>query len=232
MQVNKIKPILFPSMNETGRAMALISKDSERTFATYLGAAVNLSADDITHDIFEGYDYFYIEGYLVQDKEMFEKALRLAANAGLKICLDLASYNIVDENVDFFKSMISAYVDILFANEEEIRSLTGLSSEEGARETNEICDLVVIKLGAEGSFCICKEGMVRVGVRPSNTIDTTGAGDLFAAGFIYGHMKDLSAEICGKMGAILAGRVIELIGAKMDESNWENLRREIEALEA
>jgi len=232
MQVNKIKPILFRSMNETGRAMALISKDSERTFATYLGAAVDLSADDITHDIYEGYDYFYVEGYLVQDKEMFEKALRLAAQEGLKICLDLASYNVVDENVDFFKSMISAYVDILFANEEEIRSLTGLSPEDGARETNEICDLVVIKLGAEGSFCVCKEGMVRVGVRPSKAIDTTGAGDLFAAGFIYGHMKELPGEICGKMGAVLAGRVIELIGAKMDESHWENLRREITALEA
>ncbi len=232
MQVNEIKPILFPSMIETGRAMALISQDSERTFATYLGAAVDLRVEDISHDIYEGYDYFYVEGYLVQDKKMFEKALRLAASAGLIICLDLASYNIVDDNVDFFKSMISKYVDILFANEEEIRSFTGLSPEDGARETNEICDLVVIKLGAEGSFCVCKEGMVRVGVRPSKAIDTTGAGDLFAAGFIYGHMKKLSAEICGKMGAILAGRIIELIGAKMDESHWENLRREIAALEA
>ncbi len=232
MEVNKIKPILFRSMNETGRAMALISKDSERTFATYLGAAVDLTMEDISHGIFKGYDCFYVEGYLVQDKEMFEKALRLASNAGLKICLDLASYNIVADNVDFFKSMISKYVDILFANEEEIRSLTGLSPEEGARETRKICEAIVIKLGAEGSFCLCSEGMIRVGVRPSNAIDTTGAGDLYAAGFIYGHMKGLSCETSGKMGAALAGRVIELIGAKMDESHWENLRREIASLEA
>ena len=231
MKVNKIKPILFPSLQETGRAMALISKDSERTFATYLGAAVDLRVEDITQDIFKGYDYFYIEGYLVQDKDMFEKALRLAHNAGNKICLDLASYNVVDEQKDFFESMISKYVDILFANEEEIRSLTGKSPEEGAVEVNEICELIVIKLGAQGSFCVCKEGMVRVGVRPSKAIDTTGAGDLFAAGYIYGHMKGHSPEICGKMGAILAGRVIELIGAKMDESQWELLRREIRSLE-
>ena len=217
MMVNKINPILFRSMNETGRAMALISKDSERTFATYLGAAVDLSSEDLTHDIYKGYDYFYIEGYLVQDQKMFEKALRLAAKAGMKICLDLASYNIVAENVDFFKSIISKYVNILFANDEEIRALTGKSPEEGARETKELCDLVVIKMGAEGSFCICEEGMVRIGVRPSKALDTTGAGDLYAAGFIYGHMK---------------GRVIELIGAKMDEANWENLRREIASLEA
>jgi sugar/nucleoside kinase (ribokinase family) len=231
MQVNKIKPILFRTMNETGRAMALISKDSERTFATYLGAAIDLNAEDISQDIFDGYEYFYIEGYLVQNREMFEKALRLASIRGLKICLDLASYNIVNENVDFFNSMISQYVDILFANDEEIRSLTGKSPEDGAAETSQICDMVVIKLGAQGSFCICREGMVRVGVRPSKAIDTTGAGDLFAAGFIYGHMKGLSAETCGQMGAILAGRIIELIGAKMDEANWERLRREIAVLE-
>lgn len=231
MQVNNINPILFRTMNETGRAMALISKDSERTFATYLGAAIDLSSDDITHDIFEDYDYFYIEGYLVQDREMFEKALRLASRAGMTICLDLASYNIVADNVDFFKKMISEYVDILFANEEEIRSFTGKSPEKGAEDVSEICDLVVIKLGAEGSFCICKEGMERIGVRPSKAIDTTGAGDLFAAGFIYGQIKGHSAEICGKIGAILAGRIIELIGAKMDEANWEVLRREILALE-
>jgi sugar/nucleoside kinase (ribokinase family) len=231
MQVNKIKPILFRSLNETGRAMALISKDSERTFATYLGAAVDLTVEDISQDIFLGYDYFFVEGYLVQDKAMFEKALRLAGKANLKICLDLSSYNVVAADVDFFKSMISQYVDILFANEEEIRALTGLAPEAGARETSEICDTVVIKLGAEGSLCVCKDEMTRIGVRPANAIDTTGAGDLYAAGFIYGHMKGLSAEICGKMGAILSGRVIELIGAKMDEATWEILRREVTALE-
>ena len=232
LKVNKIKPILFPSMNETGKAIALISKDSERTFATYLGAAVDLRAEDISHDVFEGYDYFYVEGYLVQDPQMFEKALRLASQAGLKICLDLASFNIVADYIEFFKIVIAKYVDILFANEDEIKAFTGLSPEEGAKEVNALCDLVVIKLGAEGSFCVCEEGMVRVGVRSSKPIDTTGAGDLFASGFIYGHLKGLSPETCGKMGSILAGRVIEVIGAKMDEAHWENLRREINSMEA
>ena len=232
MQVNKITPILFRSMHETGRAMALVTTDSERTFATYLGAAVDLSTDDITHDVFEGYDYFYIEGYLVQNKEMFEKALRLARNAGHKICLDLASYNIVEANVSFFKTIISKYVDILFANEEEIKALTGMAPEAGANEVKEMVEIAVIKIGAEGSFCVSDQGSVRIGVRPSNPIDTTGAGDLYAAGFIYGHIKGLDLETCGKMGAILAGRIIELFGAKMDEPSWENLRKEIHSLES
>ncbi len=232
MTVSNIKPILFRTMNETGRAIALISSDSERTFATYLGAAVDLSSDDITHDIFEGYDYFYVEGYLVQDQEMFEKSLRLATNAGLKVCLDLASYNVVEENIEFFETMIAKYVDILFGNEEEIRSISKKKPEDGAMEIRKMVETVVIKMGAQGSFCISGDEVIRVGVRPSKAIDTTGAGDLYAAGFLYGHSKGLSHEICGKMGSILAGRVIEVIGAKMDESHWENLRREIQLLES
>lgn len=231
MQINKIKPILFRSMNETGRAMALVSADSERTFATYLGAAIDLTADDITHDIFKGYGYFYVEGYLVQNKEMFEKALRLASDAHLKICLDLASFNIVEKNQAYFKSIIQEYVDVLFANEEEIISLTGKTTEAAAMEFQRDTEVVVVKLGAEGSLCLSHGDMVRIGVRPSKPVDTTGAGDLYASGFIYGQMKGYSLETSGKMGAILAGRIIELEGAKMNESHWENLRRELKVLE-
>jgi sugar/nucleoside kinase (ribokinase family) len=232
MQVNHIKPILFRTMHETGRAIALISSDSERTFATYLGAAVDLSADDITHNLFKGYDYLYIEGYLVQNQQMIEKALRLASSAQLKICLDLASYNVVAENKDFFKELIPKYVDILFANEDEISALSGKAPEAGAADFQDQVKIMVVKLGAEGSFCITGGEMIRIGVRPSRAVDTTGAGDLYAAGFIYGHLQGRPPEICGKMGAILSGRIIELIGAKMDESTWEILRREIRALTA
>ncbi len=231
MQVNNITPILFRTMHETGRAMALVSSDSERTFATHLGAAIELSADDISHDIFEGYDYFYIEGYLVQNREMIEKAMRLAQQANLKICLDLASYNVVEANREYFKELITKYVDILFANEEEIKALNGKSPEEGARDLRGMVELAIIKMGAEGSFCYSGGEMLRIGVRPSRPIDTTGAGDLYAAGFIYGHMNGLSLETCGKIGAMLSGRVIEIIGAKMDEATWEMLRREIKTLE-
>jgi sugar/nucleoside kinase (ribokinase family) len=163
---------------------------------------------------------------------MLEKAFRLASKANMKICMDLASYNIVEENREFFKRMISKYVDILFANGEEIIALMGESVEESAAKIRDQAEIVVVKLGAEGSFCMCNGEMTRIGVRPSKPVDTTGAGDLYASGFIYGHMNGYDAETCGKMGAVLAGRIIELIGAKMDESHWENLRREIKALES
>jgi sugar/nucleoside kinase (ribokinase family) len=232
MEVNRIKPILFRSMSETGRAIALISPDSERTFATYLGAAVELKADDVTHEIFEGFDYFYVEGYLVQNPQMLEKALRLASARGLKVCLDMASYNIVEENRDFFLSIIPKYVDILFANEEEITTLVGKPVEESANYFRDQVEIVVVKMGAQGSICISGDQLCRVGVRPSRPIDTTGAGDLYASGFILGRIRGYDLDTCGKIGSIIAGRVIELIGAKMDESHWEILRREIKALGA
>ncbi|MEZ5071145.1 MAG: adenosine kinase [Bacteroidales bacterium] len=230
--VNKIQPILFRTMDETGRAVALISKDSERTFATYLGAAVHLSADDITHDVFEDFDYLYVEGYLVQNREMIEKALRLATQAGLTVCLDLASYNIVEENRDFFLKLVRDYVNIVFANGEEVSALMGKAPEQSARELAKHADVAVVKLGAEGSMVVRTDELVRIGVRPSQPVDTTGAGDLYAAGFLYGHMKGLDMERCGKMGAILAGTIIEIQGAKMDEAHWERLRREIKTLES
>jgi len=231
MKINRITPILFKSINETGRAMALISPDSERTFATYLGAAVELSVEDLTSGIFNGYDYFYIEGYLVQQPVMIEKALRLAANAGARICLDLASFNVVADNRDLFLSLINNYVDILFGNDEEIRALTGKNPHDGAAEVENMVDIVVIKLGAEGSLVCSKSEKVRIGVRPSKAVDTTGAGDLYAAGFIYGLINNLDLETCGKIGSAVAGRIIEVVGAKMNESHWENLRREIRSFE-
>ncbi len=227
MQVNRINSILYNSINDTGRAVALVSPDSERTFATYLGAAVELSAEDLTTDIFEEYDLFYIEGYLVQNRRLIEKALRLAKSSGLITCLDLASYNVVKDNADFLGEIIGKYVDILFANEEETKALTGLGTMEAIKVLSEICDITVIKAGPEGSFLMHKNEMIKIDAVSSDPIDTTGAGDLYASGFIYGLSQNARLETCGKIGAILAGKVIEVLGAKMEESTWEVLRREI-----
>lgn len=230
MKNNKINPILFKSINETGRALALISTDSERTFATYLGAAVELSTEDLDSQTFDGYNYLYVEGYLVQDHDLLEKALRLAKKNNLKICIDLASFNIVEDHKDFFLEIIKKYVDIVFANNQEAESITGAKPEEAAVILGDLADIVIVKLGAEGSLIRSSNQTLRVGVRPSNPIDTTGAGDLYASGFLYGLIHGLSLEKCGKIGAILSGKVIEINGAKMDEATWETLRREIKII--
>ena len=227
MKNKQIDPILFKSIRETGRAMAFISPDSERTFATCLGAAVELSTEDIDSNAFSGYNFLYLEGYLVQDHQLIEKALRLAKNSGLKVCIDLASYNIVDDHKEFFLQIIRDYVDILFANNLEAESLTGEKPEKAIVTLGALTEIAVIKTGAEGSMAYSNGELTKIGVIPCNPVDTTGAGDMYAAGFLYGLIHKQPIEICGKIGALIAGKVIEVYGAKMNESVWEKLRREI-----
>ena len=227
MENNNIHPILFKSPNDTGRAVALVSRDSERTFATYLGAAIELSDADLSPDIFRGFNYFYIEGYLINNHNLIAKALRLAKSNKLKICIDLASFNIVEQYKDLLLEEIMKYVDIVFANEQEARALTGLDPEQALDELSRMTEIAVVKTGSNGSLIKSGKDFHHVPAMNVNSIDTTGAGDLYAAGFLYGHAKGFGLEKCGQIGTILAGHVIEILGAKMDRKTWEDLRETI-----
>jgi len=228
--LKKINPLIFYGLNETGRAVALISPDSERTFATFLGAAVELSEDDIDSSIFKGFKYFHIEGYLVQNHHLIEKAVRLAKKNDLIVSLDMASFNVVETNREFLASIIEEYVDIVFANEEEAKVFTGFTPEEAIASIARDCSIAIVKLGEKGSIIQQKDKRFTVPSIKSNCIDTTGAGDLYASGFLYGLTKNFQLEKCGQLGSLLAGNVIEVIGAKMDESRWKTIHAEIERI--
>ncbi|PKP10909.1 MAG: adenosine kinase [Bacteroidetes bacterium HGW-Bacteroidetes-4] len=223
-----IEPFLLLSETPTGKAVALVSPDSERTFATYLGAAVELCASDINPGIFEGYQYFHIEGYLVQNHELIETAVKIAKEKGLKVSLDLASYNVVEENKDFLHRIVRDFVDIIFANEEEARAFTGKNPEESLNELAKLCEYAVVKIGKQGSLIKHGTDEARVGIIGIDAFDTTGAGDLYAAGFLYGMVLNLSLSKCGKMGALLSGKVIENLGAKISEKGWAFIKEHLE----
>ncbi len=219
-----INPLLLSGNSATGKAIALISPDSERTFATYLGAAVELSADDILVEHFANYDIFHIEGYLVQNHALIERAVKVAKQNGLKITLDMASYNVVDENLDFLHMILREYVDIVFANEEEAKAFTGKNPMDAAHDFGDLCEIAVVKIGKNGS--IIKSRGISHFISPfkAKSIDTTGAGDLYAAGFIYGLINGYSLDKCGSMGSLLAAKTIEVIGPKMNEDKWSEVR--------
>lgn len=226
-----IQPILLKGKAQTGRATVFISKDSERTFGTYLGAAIEMVPEDLTPDMFDGFSFFHIEGYLVQNQDLIRKAMRLAHEKGVKVSLDLASYNVVEANREFLKEMIEKYVDIIFANEEEAKAFTGKSPEESLHELASKVDIAVVKLGSAGSLIKRGDEVVNVGIIKVNCVDTTGAGDLYAAGFIYGLAKDLPLNKCGQIGAILSGKVIEVVGPKMDEKTWMEIHQLVREIE-
>ena len=226
-----IEPILLKGNAQTGRATVFISKDSERTFGTYLGAAIEMVPEELTPEMFDGFSFFHIEGYLVQNHALIRRAMQLAHEKGVKISLDMASYNVVESNREFLKEMIEKYVDIIFANEEEAKAFTGKTPEESLHEFASIVDIAVVKLGSAGSLIKRGNEVVNVGVIKVNCVDTTGAGDLYAAGFLYGLAKNLPLKKCGEIGAILSGKVIEFIGPKMDEKTWKNIHEMVKGIE-
>lgn len=221
---NGITPIMLKGNAESGRALAFITPDSERTFAVYLGAAIEMTPNDLDPSLFNGYTHFHIEGYLVQNHSLVRKAVELAKQSGCSISLDLASYNVVDENRDFLREVVKNYVDIVFANEEEAKAFTGKTPVEALHELGKLADIAVVKLGADGSLIKQGETTFEVGVIEVSSIDTTGAGDLYAAGFLYGLSKGLSLLKCGEIGAILSGHVIEVLGPKMDGTRWSKVK--------
>ncbi|HOZ15920.1 MAG TPA: adenosine kinase [Tenuifilaceae bacterium] len=231
MRKNSINPIMLKGNAESGRALALVSPDSERTFAVYLGAAIEMTAEDLKPEMFDGYSYFHIEGYLVQNQDLIRSAVEIAHRKGLKISLDLASYNVVEDNRDFLKEIILKYVDIVFANEEESKAFTGKSPEESLEIIGSITSVAVVKLGSAGSLIKSGDETVNVGIINVDCIDTTGAGDLYASGFLYGLIKNLPLYKCGQIGAVLSGHVIEVLGPKMDGKRWDNVKKLVEEIE-
>ena len=225
-----VAPHMVHSSQETGRAVALVTPDSERTFATFLGAAIELSAGHLNPDIFKDYQYFHIEGYLVQNHSLIRRALEMAKDAGCLVSLDLASYNVVEANREFLHEMITRYVDIVFANEEEALVFTGQGPAEAVNEISTLVGIAIVKTGSKGSLVKTKEELHEIGVIPIKPLDTTGAGDLYASGFLFGHSRGLPLKQCGELGALLAGNVIECMGAKMDQERWERITGSVDFL--
>ena len=225
-----VNTLLIRRNSVTGTAVALITNDSERTFATHLGAAVELSADDLKPMLFDGYDILYLEGYLINNFPLIEMACRTAKENNMLVALDLASYNVVEENIIAFKNIVEAYVDILFANEQESKAFTGNEPNEALIVLSGIAKTVILKLGAEGSWLRNSNELIKVTAFPVNCIDTTGAGDLYAAGFLFGLAKGMNLERCGIIGSLMAGKVIEIVGARMNREKFNEIKKEIEKI--
>lgn len=223
---NGVTPILLTSSTQmSGCSVVLITPDGERTFATYLGAAADMHAEDIKKEAFVGYDIFHIEGYLVQDNELIEKAMRLAKEAGCMVSLDLASYNVVNENQRFLKDLISKYVDIVFANEDESFAYTHLNPEESVAKLAQQCDIAVVKVGKRGSYVQQSNERYHIGAITTSCTDSTGAGDLYAGGFLHALSDGFDIRRCGEIGTIAAGRIVEVVGTKLSEDTWDEIRR-------
>ena len=225
-----IEPCIFRGQEKSGKCVSLVSADGERTMVTHLGAALELEAEEIDAAIFEGYDCLYVEGYLVQNHALIERAAAVAKQCGLKVAIDLASFNVVAENLEFLRRLVSEYVDIVFANEDEAKTFTCEGEPVNAlQRISEMCELAVVKIGTKGALIKCNGEVIHVGIMAAaKRVDTTGAGDFYAAGFMAGLCQGLTLRQCGTVGAITAGKVIEVVGTTFGEEAWQEIFRLVE----
>lgn len=227
-----VKTTMLHSEKSSGRCMVFITgANAERTFADYMGAALEMGPEDLKPEFFEGYDYFHIEGYLVQNQELIAKAVQMAKDAGCIISIDMASYNVVESNNAFLHNLVDKYVDIVFANETESRAFTKLDDAlEGLRELAKHCEIAVVKVGKDGSWVKNATEEYYIPAWPATPVDATGAGDTYAAGFLYAHSLGMPLKECGEIGSIIAAKVVEVVGTKIDIPRWRDAKNEIRDL--
>lgn len=206
-----------PSMS-TGIATTFITPDGERTFATYLGAAACVSADSL-RALLEAHPeagLLHVEGYLLQDHALIVDVLSTARKAGLVVSYDLASWNLVEAEREFIIELVRDYVDIVFANEEEAAAFScQRDPEEALRQLAAVADIAVVKVGARGAYAMMGSECAFVKGLKRKVVDTTAAGDFFAAGFLHGYVNGEPLEHSLDYGNHLASEVIQVYGTAL-----------------
>lgn len=229
LQENKVNPILFKSATPTGQVLSVVTPDAQRTMFTYLGASSEMTPQEITKTLFEDASIVHIEGYLLFNQDLMIGALKTAKAAGARVSLDLASFTVVEQSKDILNEIVSKYVDILIANEDEARVFTGHTDEDKAISAlGKNVELAVLKLGKQGSMIFNHGKTYRIAPAGSgDIIDTTGAGDLWASGFLFGLENEFSYEKCGAVASACGYEVCRVMGASIPEEGWARIINEI-----
>jgi sugar/nucleoside kinase (ribokinase family) len=225
-----VEPYLITSDLPTGRVLSIITPDAQRTMITYLGASADTRPEEITPDCFQDSEVVHMEGYLLFNPDLMAASLKAAKMAGALISLDLASFTVVEQSKAILDDIIGQYVDILIANEDEALAYTGVKDESQAlsRLARHV-DIAVLKVGARGSFIQNNGHVCRIPAQGSGpAIDTTGAGDLWASGFLYGLVNGFSHEKSGGLASACGYEVCQVVGADIPADGWARIRQKLE----
>jgi len=220
-----------PSEGGTGTCVVLITPDAQRTMLTHLGVSATLGPDDINAAEIGKAKYVYIEGYLFagdSTKAAALKAIKLAKEQGVKVALTVSDPFLIDLFRDQFIELIEGPVDLLFCNEQEARALTGFDNPvDCAQAIHKHAENVALTLGKNGSILMHQGEVIAVESMPVQAVDTTGAGDMYAAGVLYGITNGLSWQQAGPLGSHAAAQIVSRLGARLPKSYSE---QEIRAL--
>ncbi len=203
----------------TGIGLTLVTADGERTFATNLGAAVELSPADLPADILAQAPVIHLEAYLIFNREVVDHILDIAKSNGQQVSMDLSSFGVVQENLEYLKLISENHLDIIFANEDECQAFTGLCPVESLSIISELCDIAVVKEGGEGSHIASGDEKISITAHSVDVVDTNGAGDAYAGGVLFGLCKGFNIEICGRIGTHAGALAVSQRGARLTTEN-------------
>jgi sugar/nucleoside kinase (ribokinase family) len=207
----------------TAHVACLITPDGKRTMRCYMGACSDMTPEDLDPELFKGIKLVHFEGYTLLCPGLTHRGMELAKQAGAKISFDLGSFEMVNNFRPFIMTLLKDYVDVVFANREETHALVQNGPEKGCKLLSQLCDVAVVMLGDEGCLVGHDNLIEACPAIPAKPLDTTGAGDLFAAGFLHGYLQGLPLKKCAKYGTITGGTVIQFVGAEIPQDVWPKL---------
>lgn len=227
VRASGVTPYFIHTDGPTGSCTVLISPDGERTMGTFLGPAATITPDEISEEVLARYQCIYIEGYLLVNEPLVRTTMQKAKKLGLTVALDLSNYNIVNAFKGLLDELIPNYVDILFSNESEAEAFTRLAAQEAVRKLSGMVDISIVTIGKEGSLVGSHGRFFSIPAEGGKPLDTTGAGDNFAAGFLYGCSIGATLEASARIGSLLAGYVIDVVGPQIPEDKWEQIKLKV-----
>ena len=228
LKQNGVDAVMFTSPSPTGRVLSIITPDAQRSMFTYLGASSETDPGDITEKCFADAAVVHIEGYLLFNPDLILTAAKSAKKAGAMVSLDLASFTVVEAAASTLEKLVDEFVDILIANEDEALAFTGQSDETKAIEAlSQRADISVLKIGRRGSYIAKSGNIVKIApvVGSGPAVDTTGAGDLWASGFLYGLVNGYPLDKCGMLGSACGYEVCRVVGTNIPEEGWARIRK-------
>lgn len=222
-----ITPLFISSSSPTTRVLCLITPDGQRTMRFFAGSSSEMSDHHLEPSYIKGVRLVHMDAYSLYNGHLVEKMADMAKQANLLLSMDLSSFEIVHTFKDRMINLLTNKIDLVFANADEVQALTGLPPEEGCLKIQKWGLICVTLIGKEGCLVGHKDRVTHYPTSPACVVDTTGAGDLFASGFLYGYLRQLSLDQCAYFGNLLGGAVTEVTGTEMSTQKWKALRQEI-----
>lgn len=229
VQKSGVHPLCTRSNMATCQVASLVTADGERAFCVYNEAEKEISAVHLKKSFFENVDLVHVEGYRLMNDTYVESAMKMAKEAGALISFDLCNPVYCEKFRERIYGVLNEYVDVVFLDRAEAFALTHLDPEKACHFLKNYCNLTVIKVGADGCWVGCNGNVTLYPAIPTQMVDATGAGDLFASGFLYGMLKKVPLSTCAQYGHILASSVIQHYGAEIPTDQWPSIREKIAA---